>query len=102
MRRLVLAFAFSFLLVCGNSVSASVKEHHQTAENYDIKYPVVEANNVAASTYINSDIGNYVARFITSYENGKFVDGKIMYRVKYEDDTVISLKLRTSKTFHRP
>lgn len=72
---------------------ASVTTGTESAVNYQMSYPVVHANNEAASMKINSDIEQYLQNFRADYNAGKFINGKISYQVMYEDENYVSILL---------
>ncbi len=80
------------LLSISGLAGASVREETASAINYKMRYPVVTVEkNAAAQAAINKDIQKYVDSFLTQYKAGNFYNGDFSYKLRYEDDQVISL-----------
>lgn len=83
------------ILSISGLAAASVHEKTSSAINSKMRYPVVTVEkNAAAQTAINEDIQKYVDSFLTQYKTGKFRKGDFSYKLRYEDDQVISLTLQ--------
>ncbi len=78
---------------------ARVKEHRAEAISCTVKYPEVKIKNAQAEKAINQDIFHYVSDFQKEYRAGKFYQGDFSYKVRYEDDKVVSLTL-SSYRYH--
>jgi hypothetical protein len=75
------------------TVQARVKEQRAEAVSYTMEYPEVKVPNSRAEKAINEDILRYVSDFQKAYQAGKFYQGDFSYKVRYEDDNVVSLTL---------
>lgn len=75
------------------TVQAQVKEQRAEAVSYTMEYPEVKVPNSRAEKAINEDILRYVSDFQKEYQAGKFYQGDFSYKVRYEDDNVVSLTL---------
>ena len=72
---------------------ASVEEKADKGVAYDIIYPVVHTDNKSAQDKINQDIYSHVESLMEGHNAGKYVKSRMRYEVKYEDDSLLSLKL---------
>lgn len=91
-RKAVLGLILAGLLSLPGLAGASVQEKTASAVNYKMRYPVVTVEkNPAAQDAINGDIQKYVDNFLGQYKAGKFYNGNFSYKLRYEDDQVISL-----------
>ena len=75
------------------SSSSSVKTGEQSYINLSLKYPLVYLKNNEVQNKINTDIANYVYKFKNEYDNGDFINGRMRYDIKYEDEDYISIIL---------
>lgn len=91
-RKALVGLVLAGLLSISGLAGASVQEKTSSDINYKMRYPVVTVEkNAAAQAAINEDIQKYVDNFLTQYKAGKFYRGNFAYKVRYEDDQVISL-----------
>jgi hypothetical protein len=82
----------SAIFVCLPVTEAMVSSKELTGINYDIVYPLVDTDSVSENM-INSDIMEYIKKFKMAFDAAKFESGKMNYKVKFEDDGIVSLVL---------
>ena len=83
----------AFLVLQISTVFASVEKHIDKQINYEMEYPIVYTKNQAAQNKINQDIYKYIAAFRDDYNAGKFQKGVFKYKVKFEDNNYICLRI---------
>lgn len=79
------------------SLSSNIATGEQSYINLSLKYPLVYLENKEVQEKINRSISNYVYNFKSKYDNGDFINGRMRYKVKYEDEEYISLILTFSE-----
>ena len=97
-------FILPVILLCLVNLPAEAGVQGMTIKgaHYEAHYPVVTANNPAATAAINKDVKKYVDRFVSAMEQGSpmgkegpdrlyYVDGSASWNLNYEDENVISL-----------
>ena len=97
-------FILLVILLCLVNLPAEAGVQGMTIKgaHYEAHYPVVTANNPAATAAINKDVKKYVDRFVSAMEQGSpmgkegpdrlyYVDGSASWNLNYEDENVISL-----------
>lgn len=75
------------------SLSSNIATGEQSYINLSLKYPLVYLENKGVQEKINRSISNYVYNFKSKYDNGDFINGRMRYDIKYEDEEYISLIL---------
>ncbi|MCH4157401.1 MAG: DUF4163 domain-containing protein [Acidaminococcaceae bacterium] len=100
-------WVFLVLMLCllALPVEASVQGETIKGAHYVARYPVVTANNAAATAAINKDLRVYVDKFVSAMEQGTpqdeegrdriyYRDGATGWELMYEDPQVISLRFQ--------
>ena len=92
MKRVFILLLLFNLLITGLTF-ASVRTVIDTTSNYKIEYPAVCFGDNTIENKINADIYQYVIAFKNDYSKGKFYDGMVMYKLKFEDEKYLSIIL---------
>lgn len=88
-RTVLLVVAFIFFI--NLPVFASVEDVFDNYANYQIRYPRINLEDKNVSYAINQNIYQFISKFKNSYKNGEFYNGRIDYKVAYENDEFLSL-----------
>jgi hypothetical protein len=88
-----------FTIFFTSSAIAMVQTGEQSGVNYKLEYPIVYTDNEIAQNLINSDIAKYIDSFKSAFDDGRIMNGGISYKIKYEDDNVVSLTLTDFRYF---
>ncbi len=97
-----LLFLVLTLCLVALPVQASVRGTTIKGPHYEVRYPVVTANNPVATAAINKDLQTYVDKFVSAMEQGTpmdkegsdrllYSDGSTSWELMYDDSQVFSL-----------